>query len=67
MTTVPTQDDGDVRLRQREDGLHVLGIRADGLLSNVVLDDAQLAMLGRIAVARAIPDAPRDAVKETEP
>lgn len=52
MTSIPNESDKPVGIRTRQDGKHVLKLGGE----NAVLDDGQLALLGRVAVARAIDD-----------
>lgn len=54
MTGIPNESDKRVSIIKRQgDGKYVLRV-GDG---SAVLDDDQLAMLGRVAIGRAIPDA----------
>lgn len=52
MTSIPNESGQRVDIRTRRDGKHVLKLGSE----NAVLDDDQLALLGRVAVARAIDD-----------
>lgn len=57
MSVIPAEK-GRVEVTTREDGKHVVKAKsAHGDLAGSVLTDEQLAMLGRIAVARGVPDA----------
>lgn len=57
MTSIPNESAQRVDIRTRRDGKHVLKLGGEGMVGrSVVLTDDQLAMLGRVAVARAIDD-----------
>lgn len=56
MTNIPTHNHERLFVRGRRDDKHVVGVGSE----RAVLTDDQLAMLGRVAIARAVPDAGRE-------